>query len=193
MTTKEQILQLQNITKKIIEESEENFGGIKEDLFNHNLSPKSWSVAQCLNHLNRYSDFYHTQFKNALNADEKEEFVNSTEEIKYSWLTKNFLKYIKLNEEDQPKKKIKAPRKTFQVNSDFTMKEFEKFIENQKEMLSLLMVAEDKGAYRFKKIKTMFPILKMKCLDLMVINVHHNYRHFIQAKNTLEKIKIQSN
>ncbi len=193
MNSKEHIQQLQLITEEIINGSETFFDGINEEVFNHNLHPKKWSIAQCLNHLNRYAEFYHAQFKSVLDAEEKENLKAQDEAIKYSWITRNFLKYITLDENNNPIKKTKAPRKTYQVNSDFTKKEYELFMDNQKEMLSLLKMAEDQSSYRFKKIKTMFPLLSLKAIDLFAINVHHNYRHFIQAKNTLEKIKIQSN
>ncbi len=193
MNSKEHIQQLQKITEQIIEQSELLFSSINEEEFNHNIHPKKWSVAQCLNHLNRYADFYHKQFKEVLNEEEKEHLAKENEAIKYSWITRNFLKYVQLDKDDNPQKKTKATRNSYQVNSDFTKKELDAFLDNQKEMLSLLMMAEDKSSYRFKKIKTKFPLLSLKAIDLFAINVHHNYRHFVQAKNTLEQVKIQSN
>ncbi len=189
----EQIQKLQVITRQIIEGSEEAFGDIHEEIFNHNVRPGQWSIAQCLNHLNHYANFYHGQFKSVQNRKEKALFKKQTEEIKYSWLTKNLMKYIQLDENDSPIRKTKAPRKTFQVNSDFTKEEYDRFLHNQKEMLSLLHTAEEKSLYCHRKINTMFPLLRMKVLDLLLMNVHHNYRHYVQAKNTLTQIKITSN
>lgn len=193
MTKAEKIHHLERLTQHIIEESIVLFEPIDEEIFNYTLHPKCWSIAQCLNHLNRYSEFYLPKFEAALDKTAHVKYVEKIEALKYSWITKKLMQYILLDENEKPLKKRKAIRGSFQINSDFTKKEFDKFLQNQREILVLLEMIRSNHAFFDKKIKTKYLPIKLKAIDLISIYVHHNYRHFIQAKNTMKEVIVQLN
>ena len=83
-----QIQLIQDLENRIKESIQEVIKWqLKEQiLLNHKPSPQSWSALECLEHLNRYGDFYIPEISKRLNAATKEQAST----FKSTWLGNYF-------------------------------------------------------------------------------------------------------
>ncbi len=142
-------------------------------------SETSWSALECLDHINRYGEFYIPIFKKALNKASKR---RSSTYIP-GWLGNKMA-----NDMLPQNGKLKSTMKTFKsknpsldgVNSNA----LKIFIDQQAELLSLLEKAKalDLGSCR---VKTTIPMLRLKLGDTLRFVIFHEVRHVEQAKRAL--------
>ena len=86
-------------------ESSELVNGLKESQFNWRPDPRSWSMAECLLHLNIVGDRYVHVLEKTL-AEARTRGLVGPGPFGYGWLGK----WILANTEPPPKRKFKAPR-----------------------------------------------------------------------------------
>jgi len=86
-------------------EASELVNGLKESQFNWRPGPRSWSMAECLLHLNIVGDRYVHVLEKAL-AEARARGLVGQGPFGYGWLGK----WILANTEPPPKRKFKAPR-----------------------------------------------------------------------------------
>ena len=147
---------------------------------NWKASTESWSVLECLEHLNRYGDFYlpeiNTRIKNS-------SISVSDSTFKSGWLGNYFAQSM------LPKEKLNK-MKTFKsmnpAGSQLDKTVIKKFMDQQKEMLDLLNMAR---RYNLNKIKTSISIskwIKLKLGDTFRVVIYHNDRHILHAQNVIK-------
>ncbi len=140
----------------------------------------SWSVLECLEHLNLYGDFYIPELRKQLQTN-----VNVTEITYKSGILGNYFAQSML-----PKEKLNK-MKTFKdknpVNSQLTIQVIERFIQQQNQLLELLNLAKSKNLNAIKT-KITIPLIKLKVGDTFRFLINHNVRHFLQLERILSKI-----
>ncbi|WBX73231.1 DinB family protein [Tenacibaculum pacificus] len=137
---------------------------------------KSWSVLECLEHLNLYSEFYNNEIRKRI---EKSKHQKSTV-FKAGFLGNKFALDM------LPKEGVKTMN-TFKSKNPIYSKldkkvVLERFIIFQEELLQLLELAENKNLTKIKTAITL-PILKFRLGDTFRFVINHNQRHIAQAKN----------
>lgn len=143
-------------------------------------SETGWSALECIDHLNRYNEFYIPVFQKAI-----EKAKNKTSEnYKAGWLGN------KMAEDMLPKDgKLKSTMKTFKSKNptldgvDPHALEF--LISYQSELLIILQKAKsiDLASTR---VKTTLPLVKLKFGDALRFIINHEIRHVEQAKKALK-------
>lgn len=134
-----------------------------------------WSIAQCLEHLNSYGDYYlpliEKNLKGADNQSEKGSF-------KSSWLGNYF---IRMMEPTTGKKKFKAFKGHIPVLELDAYAVIAEFIRQQEQLLDLLKKAEklDLNSIRIPISITRF--IKLKLGDVFQFIIAHDERHIQQA------------
>ena len=90
----------------------EGFKQLNETVLNHKTSPKSWSVLECIEHLNRYGDFYLPEIQRRINASNHP----NTKTFKSSWLGNYFAESMLPKEKLNKMKTFKSmdPAKRFE-------------------------------------------------------------------------------
>ena len=151
---------------------------IPDNKLQYKQSNRSWSVLECLEHLNRYAFFYNKEINKKMISSS----LPFTETFKSSYLGNKF------SMDMLPKKGMKA-MKTFKSknpnNSNLNKdKVIGSFINSQKELLSYLELSKKKNLNKIKT-KTTLPIIKFKLGDTFRFVIHHNERHIYQAKKVL--------
>lgn len=168
---------LKIITEQNLEFAENLFNEADTKL-NFRLSEKSWSILECLEHLNRYGKFYLPEInKRIQNSDTK------SKEIFSSGILGNYFAQSML-----PKEKL-ITMKTFKsmnpIHSNLDKSVLSEFISQQKQMIHLL---HDAGNVDLNKVKTNISIsnlIKLKLGDTFRFVIYHNLRHIEQAKRIL--------
>lgn len=150
--------------------------------------PGSWSVAQCLEHLNSYGRYYLPAIRQSINAA-KQEGANRNGKFKSSWIGNFFTEMMLPKGEAKTVKKMKAPKNhipLLQLDSDAVLAEF---IDQQEKMLQLL---EEAKTIDLRKARTPISIsrfIKLPVGDTFRFMIAHNYRHILQAERALDEQK----
>lgn len=161
----------------------EMFTGLSEEALNFKQNELSWSVLECLEHLNLYGRFYLPEIaKRVKNAESKRK-----ELFKSGWLGNYFANSM------LPKEKLNK-MKTFKnmnpINSRLNKdKVIGEFIQQQEEMLRLLNEARKIDLNKTKTNISISKWIKLKLGDTFRFVIFHNQRHLVQAEKVL---KIQS-
>lgn len=140
---------------------------------------ESWSVLECLEHLNLYADFYNLAIRKAINDSKTTMQVP----FKSGWLGGYFAKSM------LPKEKLNA-MKTFKdknpIHTQLDIKVLERFIEQQKDFLDLLNLAENVNLNKVKTPVTISKLIRLKLGDTLQFLVNHNIRHMAQLERVLK-------
>lgn len=152
---------------------------ISEDKLKFKRASKSWSVLECLEHLNMYAAFYNVEISKKMNTSS----LPFSETFKSTYLGNKFANDM------LPKESMKTMNtfKSKNPNQSTLDKEtvIQTFIKSQETMLQLLEVSKSKNLDRIKTGTTL-PIIKFKLGDTFRFVIHHNERHIVQAKKVLE-------
>ena len=147
----------------------------EEGLLNKKKDETAWSALECVEHLNRYGDFYLPELKRCIDKAKKGNF----ERFKSGWLGNYFAEMM------LPKPNFKK-MKTFKVmnptGSRLNKKQtLEKFMGQQDEMLRLLQVAATVDLTRNKTAVSISKLIKLRLGDTFRVVIYHNQRHMEQA------------
>ena len=136
-----------------------------------------WSVLQCVEHLNRYSEYYLKTIENKLSkAKEK-----GAEEVKYSWFGRMSIKSI----HPDNRKKSKTLARLNPAASEVNRGILQDFITHQKTLLTLMDKAEKHSLNSIKIPADVFKLLKLRlgeCFEFLIV---HQQRHILQMKELL--------
>lgn len=151
---------------------------IPESQLQSKPSTKSWSVLECLEHLNRYATFYNKEINKRMNASS----LPFSETFKSTFLGNKF------SNDMLPKEGMKTMKTFKSKNPNASTLDKEQvllsFIKLQEELLTFLHTALSKNLDKIKTYTTL-PILKFKLGDTFRFVIHHNERHIVQAKKVL--------
>ncbi|NOQ71301.1 MAG: DinB family protein [Crocinitomix sp.] len=149
------------------------------EILNQKSSSESWSALECIEHLNRYGDFYLKEIKKQFLTAAQ---VPATTEFKSGLIGNYFAKSLQAKEKLNKMKTVKNMNPN---GSDLTIGVIDTFIAQQKEMLEIL---DRSLTISLKKNKTSISIssvLKLRLGDTLRIVIYHNQRHLAQAKKAV--------
>ena len=180
MTTTDLLGKLHKDVLAIIEAARE-FESLPESDLNWREHPKKWSILDCLEHLNRYSTYYHAEIKKAIARGKQA----SAHEAKSTWMGR---KFIAMMHPDN-----KAKHKTFArmnpIEGSLRKEVVYKFLRNQKELTDILEDASNVDLNKVSVSVEFFKILRMNLGDALQFVVVHEQRHIMQAKAVQSNIK----
>lgn len=179
-TTRENLLQdlkeqTERNTKKVL-----TFKELTSDKLNFKKSAESWSILECLEHLNRYGDFYLPEIEKVILTTAK---ASSATHFKGGVLGNYFANSMlpkngKVN-------KMKTFKKMDPANSDLDITVLEKFLKQQERMLVLLDMAKDVDLVRTTTGITLTSWLRFRLGDTFRFTINHIERHVGQALRVL--------
>lgn len=137
-----------------------------------------WNILQCIEHLNRYGDFYLAEIESKIKSAKP---LLEEKSFKAGFWGKQFTKMM------LPKKGM-IKMKTFadknpddnQLNAEV----IDKFIEQQIRWLDILSFCE-KIDLNKNSCRLTLPLLKMDMGSTLQFVIYHNERHVVQAKRLL--------
>ena len=171
-------------TKQIISQSELLLNCDSKDL-TWKKDADSWSILECLEHLNLYGDFYLPEIENKIkNASSK----NDTE-FKSGFLGNYFAKSM------LPKQKLNK-MKTFKnknpLNAKLDKMVIETFISQQIKLLDLLNQSKNISLNKTKTGISISSLIKLKLGDTFQFYINHMIRHMKQIDDIRQSFKIIS-
>lgn len=148
------------------------------DKLTERRTPESWSVLECIEHLNRYGNFYIPEINNRITKSTYKE----SKTFKSGWLGNYFAKSM-LPKENQNKMKTFTSMNPLNCSLDKNVLTL--FLHQQEQILKLL---EESAKTDLSKVKTSISIskwIKLRLGDTFRIVIYHNVRHILQAENIL--------
>ena len=171
------ILELETYVQKHLSFAEE-LNSLPISTLQMKANQSSWSVLECMEHLNLYASFYNPEIKKRIDVSK----------FKTSPIFKSGFLGNKFSLDMLPKKGMKT-MKTFKsknpIHSDLNKEQvLNSFINHQQELLLLLGSAKNIDLTMVKTSLTI-PLLKFRLGDTFRFVIYHNERHIVQAKNIL--------
>lgn len=174
---KQLIDDLKNRTEEIIREVRK-FEPLNEAQLNWKAHPQSWSILECLEHLNLYGDYYLPELQRRITKASK----TSRPTTFKSGLIGNYFALMMLPREGKVKK-MKTFKDKDPINSNLTAQVITRFLQQQETLLQLLEQARSVDLNKVKTSISISRLLKLKLGDTFRVVVYHNQRHLLQAQN----------
>ncbi len=149
---------------------------LSEKELNKRPSEKGWSILECVEHLNRYAEFYLPEIKsrisNSKHKDSSEIFTsgNLGNYFAKSMLPKEGMKTMKTFSDKDP------------AGSKLTKAVLNNFIEHLNHLNELLEKAREVDLKKTKTSITLVSWLKLRLGDTFRFVIHHHERHLVQAE-----------
>lgn len=145
---------------------------------NKRLTNESWSVLECLAHLNLYGNFYLPEIKHQIQKSNTKNELVFKSGLLGNYFAKSMLPKEKLN-------KIKAFKSMNPIHSSLSKTTVANFIDQQKQLLTLLTEAQNVNLNKVKISISIAKFIKLKLGDTFRFVIYHNERHVLQAKKIL--------
>jgi uncharacterized damage-inducible protein DinB len=185
--TKALLTSLKTDTERNIGLVNHNFLNLSVEALNWKSNPDKWSIAECLEHLNIYSQFYLSEFEAAIQKGKSGE---PSSHFNSGWLGNYFAESMKVQPDGTLKSKMKAQKAYNPANSSLDAKQvLNDFLAHQQKTLQLIAAAEQVDLGRLRVPTSLTRFISMKLGDAFRFVVFHNTRHIVQASKVLKALK----
>ncbi|HAA14876.1 MAG TPA: hypothetical protein DCE41_25575 [Cytophagales bacterium] len=160
-------------TQEILEQAK-FLQSLPEDVLMAKPDAETWSVLECLEHLNRYGRFYLPEIKQRIQGGKPVQPA-----FRSSWLGEYFAKSM------LPKEKLNRMQTFTNMNpvgSSLDLSVLDEFVEQQHTMLRLLEAARQVSLKRTKTAISISKRIRLRLGDTFRVVVYHNQRHLVQAQ-----------
>ena len=170
-----------HLSRKSLDEAIAEFKDLSEEQLYWNPDRNSWSIAQCLAHLNAFHRFYVPVFeeriKNSRFQEEEELFQSSP-------LGNSTYMKVRLGKLKNVKRKLKSPKDynpliNTNLKTENVLEDFEKY---QSYLIDLIERAKSINIRKTKMSFSKRPIVRLRIGDAFQYIVYHGERHIEQAK-----------
>ena len=165
--TKKNLLEVQEFQKLSIEQ------------LNWKSASDSWSILECIEHLNLYSQYYIPEIELQIQSSKSQPEETFKSGILGNYFSNAMLPKEKLN-------KMKTFKDKNPIGSKLEESVLEHFIDFQKKTLHLLNQSDSVSLNKTKTGISISKWIKLKLGDTFRVVIYHNHRHIVQAKNVLE-------
>ena len=145
---------------------------------NHKRSPESWSILECLEHLNLYGDFYLPAMEQQILAHPQ---LKSNAVFRSGIVGNYFANLMK----DKNGKKMKSPADKNPSNSVLSVTTIDRFIKQQELLKSLLHQSRTTDLAKVRVPISLTKFIRLRLGDTFRFVVYHNERHMAQAQRCI--------
>jgi DinB superfamily len=177
----ELIEELLAITKKSISKVE-SFKTLAIEKLNFKEGLISWSILECLEHLNLYADFYLPEIEKQIKANN---YNTATGVFKSGVLGNYFVNAIQLK--NGTIKKIKSPNDKNPINSSLSVATIDSLLQKQSQLIELLEKSKTANLTKTKTAISLTKLIKLRLGDTLRFFVYHVERHVWQAENIIRE------
>ncbi|OON70818.1 DinB family protein [Hymenobacter sp. CRA2] len=175
------VAQLRATTRRLQRTVETELLPLSDAALNHKPSASAWSVLECLEHLNRYSRYYHPVLTRAV---ARQESVATSAQVRYSWLGRKSLAIVRPDNG----RRHKTVRHMNPAGSQLSRAGLEEFRQHLKELLGLLDAAPHTDLNRKAVPVEFFRLLKLRTGEALEFVVLHAERHVQQAVRASQSV-----
>ncbi len=133
----------------------------------------SWSILECVEHLNLYGDFYLPEMENKIKNSSSKNELEFKSGILGNYFAKSMLPKEKLN-------KMKTFKDKNPLNADLDKTVIDKFTNQQIKLLDLLNQSRKVSLNKVKIQTSISSLIQLKLGDTFQFLINHNMRHLKQ-------------
>ena len=175
------IVQLTKDLKTVADNSMAEFGVLSVSQLNWKRDEKSWSVAQCFEHLIVTNELYFSNIQKVIDGRHRNNFFSR---VPFAADLIAFAMKNSLNPKQA--RKMKTFRMFEPSISEVPETIIEDFAANQGKLVDLVIAAQSLDARRIKIAEPLSTALNLRLVDAFEILSMHCERHFNQAKRVTE-------
>jgi hypothetical protein len=164
-------------TEVLLKEAIECYQNLSIETLNSSIDNKSWTVAECLSHLNSYGNYYIPKLEQVLNKPGH----SSNASFLTGWLGSYFVKMMQARGRKFKAAKIHLP------NVTDAYQEVSNFISQQERMLKCINSFKETDIDDVKIATSISRFVKLKVGDILAFMVAHHERHAAQIKCIIAK------
>lgn len=164
-------------TKKLIQ-----FKSLSIDDLNFKKDSGSWSILECVEHLNLYGDYYLPEIEKQILKGRKS---NRTQIFKSGFIGNYFANLMQVKAGKL--KKMKSPKDKIPANSKLTATTLDRFLKQQELLQSLLHQALHTDLNKTKTAISISTLIKLRLGDTFRFLIYHIDRHIQQAERNVTK------
>lgn len=199
-------MQASKLTQNLIEEVKtilqkaQQLQTLSNDELNFRPNTESWTILECIEHLNRYSDFYLQEIEKRMDEKmDKNKSLNKEKPNQDYIFKSGFLGNYSANSmlPNATGKKAGQINKmtTFKdknpIHSGVDKRVLDTFIDDQHEFIRLLEKSQHVDLNK-TKVSLTLPLLKFNLGDTFRFVINHEIRHFIQISTILSQCEMAS-
>lgn len=169
-------------TKKALEEVEQ-LKKLPLEQLNWKEDSQTWSVLECIEHLNLYGDFYIPEIRRRIAAASK-----ANNPIFKSGLLGNYFAKMMLPTDNM--KKMKTLRDKNPNGSQLDISTLDRFRQQQQDLMTLLNQGKNVDLTKTRTSISISSLIKLRLGDTFRVVVYHNQRHMAQVHGILTRQKI---
>jgi hypothetical protein len=181
-------MQSENLIQLLLEQTRQIINQVEKlktfDL--HTLTWKenetSWSILECLEHLNLYGDFYLPEIESKIKNSTTKADLEFKSGMLGSYFAKSMLPKEKLN-------KMKTFKDKNPLNANLDISVIDKFINQQIKLLDLLNQSRNVSLNKMKIQTSISSLIKLKLGDAFQFLINHIIRHLNQIDRIQTGVK----
>lgn len=143
-------------------------------------APGSWSVIQCLDHLNSYGHYYLPQLHKVISKGEQQG-IAAKPLFRSGWLGNYFTNLMQPKPDGALRSRMQAPQGYRPVPQPDAALVITEFISQQQQLLELLHRAGSTDIGHFRVPTSLTRLIKMSAGDTFRFLIAHQQRHMLQA------------
>lgn len=164
----------------VAEDANATFGALSNDQLNWKPGEKSWSVAQCLDHLIKTNEQFYPEFAKLATGNRKNSFIENYSPLT-GWAGRFLIKAV-----SEDSKKAKAPSKAIVPPSDLDAGIVDKFAEHIADVNQKIEAVADVDRKKTVVTSPFLAIFTYALDDAYTVLVEHSKRHMRQAKRVMD-------
>lgn len=163
-----------------VKQQAEQLTHLPPEKLNRKPGAKSWSALECIEHLNRFSEFYLPEFRARISTTRH----TAGEPFSSGWFGNYFARLVSPGEH---KTKMPAPPGKNPAGSQLDKSTLQRFIGYQDQTRQVLEQARQVNLEKTRAGTSLTRLIKLKLGDLLRVLVYHNQRHLEQAWKALDR------
>lgn len=178
------IRKLSGLSQLFAEEVKTEFGNLTKEQLNWQPNDRSWSIAQCLAHLNAYYRYYIPVFKGRISNTR---FKEEAEYFTSSPLGIAVYRSVKLGKLKNIKRKLKSTKDYNPlINTSLSLDNVvEEYLEHIVEYTTVLKEGAKINLRKTKCPLSLRPVVKLNLGDAFIFITFHNERHIEQMRKVM--------
>ncbi len=176
----ERITSIISDMQAVAEDARAAFGGLSNEQLNWKPGEKSWSVAQCLDHIIKTNEQFYPEFAKLATGSRKNSFWENVSPLT-GWGGRFLIKAV-----SEDSKKAKAPSKSIVPPSDIEAGIVDKFAEHIDEVNKKIEAVADVDRKKTVVTSPFLVIFTYTLDDAYTVLAEHSKRHIRQAKRVME-------
>ena len=146
--------------------------GLSEEQLKHRNQENAWSILECIEHLNRYGDFYLPEIERQLIESRPQP---GAEMFKPGIIGNYFVGVIQVK--NGKVKKMKTPKEMDPIRSDLAITTIDRFLKQQERLITLLQHAKRMDLTKTRTAISLTKMIKLRLGDTLRFVVYHIERH----------------